>query len=488
MAKEASNKNYNIIKATIWYVISNILVKGVSFFVLPIFTNLMTTEEYGIYNIYVSYLAIAEVIILFGLSSTIRIAKYNTSVDYEKYVATIIYIPIILGLIFAIPLNIVLIFTHEVLSMNTELWNYMIVTGAAAALANVICGKLIIDGKYKLYAFYSILLTLMNVGLSILLCYTAFTDEKVYMARVIGGFTAQVFAAILLLVLSKTVRKVDFKYVKQALIWGFPLLLHTLATVVLTQTDKIAIQYMDSYSSVGIYGVAVTLVAIPLVVYTSFESAWAPWFYKKLNQEDYGSIKSFNNVYILAMCFVVCIFMLASPTLIKLFTNKDYWDAMYSLIPLSASVFFETLYGISVSVEYYHKKTWMITLGTTITVLINIGLDILFVYLWGYIAAAYATVLSKALLFLFHLFISRKIDNHSMFSLLFAFILTLFMAGIVTVSIVLANVFWARLVIAIAILVLLVLWIYKNKTLFINVFKSKREKSEENLEEKQCEE
>ena len=62
---------YNILKAVSWYTIGNVLIKGVAFFVLPVFTRLMNTHEYGIYSVYMSYLTIFEVIILLGLSATI---------------------------------------------------------------------------------------------------------------------------------------------------------------------------------------------------------------------------------------------------------------------------------------------------------------------------------------------------------------------------------------------------------------------------------
>ena len=148
---------------------------------------------------------------------------------------------------------------------------------------------------------------------------------------------------------------------------------------------------------------------------------------------------------------------------------------MFCLIPLSASVFFELLYGISVSVEYFYKKAWNITLGTIITVGLNIGLDILFVYYWGYIAAAYATVISKAFLFIFHFIISKRIDKNQMFSLPLVLLLTIVIAGAAAGSIFLADVFWARLVIALVLLALLILWFIKNKTLIKSVFSSKKE-------------
>ena len=41
------------IKAGVGYTLGNILVKGIGFISLPIFSRLMTTEEFGVYNIFI---------------------------------------------------------------------------------------------------------------------------------------------------------------------------------------------------------------------------------------------------------------------------------------------------------------------------------------------------------------------------------------------------------------------------------------------------
>ena len=94
--------------------------------------------------------------------------------------------------------------------------------------------------------------------------------------------------------------------------------------------------------------------------------------------------------------------MIVSPEIIKLFTNKDYWDSTYCLVPLSISVFGEMLYCLPANIEYFNKKTTFIMWGTISATIINIILDIGFVYIFGYVGAAYATSLSKLLLFAFH--------------------------------------------------------------------------------------
>ena len=57
-----SNTKQTAVKAGIGYTVGNILIKGISFMTLPVFSRLLTTEQFGVYNVFVSYEAILYVV------------------------------------------------------------------------------------------------------------------------------------------------------------------------------------------------------------------------------------------------------------------------------------------------------------------------------------------------------------------------------------------------------------------------------------------
>ena len=407
---------YNILKAASWYTIGNILIKGVSFFVLPVFTRLMSTHEYGIYSVYLSYLNIYETVILLGLSATVAVAKYAKEVEFESYISTILTIPTAITGVIIVLVNICVSLFGNILSMNAPLWNCLLITSAAGAIGGIIGARLVIDGRYMLYLAYSGIATIGNVLISLMLCYTIYKDHDVHLARIYGSTIASVISVVFLIIVTKVRFRLNRKNVKYAFAWGIPLLFHTVATVVLMQSDRILVRYLDSYSSAGIYAVATTIVTIPMVLQQSLHQAWTPWFYGKLETKDYKQIQWLNDRYIMLYGVIIGGFMLISPDIIHMFTERNYWPCVYSLVPLSIGVFAELLYGIPASVEYYNKKTTYIMTATLITVILNILLDILFIKTIGYHGAAYATAFSKIFLFLLHLHFSRKLDRNEIFS------------------------------------------------------------------------
>ena len=82
------------IKAGVGYTLGNILVKGIGFISLPIFSRLMTTEEFGVYNIFISYEAFLYVIIGFAIHSSIRNANLEFRGRIDEYTSsvTLIYV------------------------------------------------------------------------------------------------------------------------------------------------------------------------------------------------------------------------------------------------------------------------------------------------------------------------------------------------------------------------------------------------------------
>jgi len=465
--------NYNIVKAATWYTIGNILIKGVSFFVLPIFTRLMSTHEYGIYSVYTSYLMIFETAILLGLSSTVALARYAKEVEFDSYISTIIAIPPVLSLVCMAVMNIALAIFGNILSMNAALWNCLFISSGAAAVHNILGARLVLDGRYKLYMASSAVKTIGDVAISLLLVYTIYIDHDIHLARVYGSTAAAVLGALFILGATKTkfsLTKINTKY---ALAWGTPLLFHTVATVVLTQSDRILIRYMDSYSSAGIYAVATTIVTIPMVLQQSLSQAWSPWFYGKLDSKDYKQIRWLNDRYIVLYGVIIGGFMIVSPEVIHLFTERSYWSSVYSLVPLAISIFAELMYSIPTHVEYYHKKTTYIMTATLITVALNIVLDVIFIKLFGYHGAAYATSLSKIVLFVVHLYFSKKLDRNMMFTGKVALTSFALLGALNVVIVITVNLPLLRYAILVAMLIPFGMYLVKNKDLLLSRLREK---------------
>lgn len=405
-------KKYNLLKALSWYTVGNILIKSINFFTLRLFTDLLNTSDYGVFGIYQSYLSIFEMIILFGTAHTIKMVKYDEEIDYDKYVSSIIFIPIIGTIILLLASLMAFRFTSSFAGLSEEVWDAIFITAGVAAVANVVVGKLILDGKYKIYIVYSLINTVFNIGLSLALCYTIFKENDTYWARILGCMVANIVSCLFVILLTK-VSSPRIRYIRKGIIFGLPLLVHSIATQVLVQSDKILISQLDSYSAVGIYTAATNIVVIPNTLLSSIEHSWSPWFYQEMASEHFDVIRK-RNTQIIGLYGIGCsLFILACPEIVKIMTNKEYWDSMFVLIPLAFVSFAELIYLVPLNLELFYKKNNAIWIYTTIVVVVNIVFDYMFINLFGYLAGAWVTCVTRFLLFVLHYIRAKKIKNEN---------------------------------------------------------------------------
>lgn len=473
-------KNYNILKATIWYTIGNILVKAVPFFVMPVFTRLMSTYDYGVFSLFTSYISILEIVLVLGFSSTVRLAKADKEIVLNTYVGSVIPFTALVSVVVILAINIYFFVGSSLLGMDRVLWNLLIIISLLGAVSNIIGSKLIIEGEYKKYLLYSVVSTVVNVAVSLSLCYTVFSRQDIYYGRIYGLLCGSLASTILLYILTRPICKINFNYVKKAFVWGMPLMFHALITVLLMQIDKWMIQAMceSGTALVGIYSIATTIIIIPMTLQSSTESAWSPWFYDKMGNKEYKSIEKLNDLYIFMFFVITSCFMFAAPEIIHIFSHENYWDSVYSLIPLLLGVFFEVLYWIVANVEFFHQKANYVWIASGITLGINVLLNYLFIKWFGYIGAAYATAISKFALFVFHYIFSKILDKKSVISLGKTIILLVISAGVCGLSVVLVkytliNILIRWIIIAVLLLVFVLLVLNKKKILLVLINKSR---------------
>ena len=84
-----AKKSNKVVNAGIGYTIGNIFIKGVSFLTIPLYTRLMATGDYGIYNTYVAYVGIVTFFVCLGMDPTLKNAEQDFPERRETYLSTV---------------------------------------------------------------------------------------------------------------------------------------------------------------------------------------------------------------------------------------------------------------------------------------------------------------------------------------------------------------------------------------------------------------
>ncbi len=411
-----SEKRYNLAKALSWYTIGNLMIKSVNFLTLRLYTELINKSDYGVFGIYQSYLSIFEMIVLLGAAHTIKMVKYDEKIEYDRYFSSVIYIPIVGTILLLALTTLCSAFSPTFFSLDIEIWLCIFLASGMSAVTNLILAKLVLEGMYKAFIIYSFIFTLTNNLLSIFLCLYVFSESTGYWGRIIGNLAALAVGVMYLFRFAKF-GKPNFSYIKMGIVYGFPLLVHSVATQLLVQSDKLIINELSPSGAVGIYTVATNIVVIPTTLLSSVEHSWAPWFYEKLSEKDFSYIRKNNNLIVGGFAVILILFILASPEVVGIMTSVEYRESIHVLIPLSMATLAELIYLIPLNVELFYKKNKEIWIFTVIAVVFNVLLDVVFISVFGFLAGAYVTFASRLLLFFMHYLRARRICGESVMNI-----------------------------------------------------------------------
>lgn len=455
--KTGENK---VVKAGIGYTIGNYMLKGLSFLTVPIFSRLLSTSDYGIFNTYLAYQSIVFLFVGMALHTSLKNAKYKYKEDFAKYNSCCILVTLLNLGIWLLLSNLIYPLYGDAVGFSRVIVNLLLLDSFGTALIQFFNVYVGLDYRYSSFLKISAFNAVANMGISVLLIMTVFRNDRAT-GRILGNVipVAVIACVIIWYFWRKAAPRFNIKYTKFAVSYSLPLIPHGISQVILAQFDRIMIKELIGPSQAGIYSFAYNIFSIINVTSNSLDNVWGPWFYERMEQKDYGSIKKYSSKYAFGMLMFSVMVMLGAPELVKILGAREYWDAMYSVIPIVIGGYFMFLYTLPSSVEYYYAKTKFIAIGTGMAALINIVLNVIFIRRFGYLAAAYTTLVTYLLYFVFHYLIAWNIQKMCMFQTgrLAAYILLAVAAGVL--SLVMMEYWLIRWVILAAVGIFTLVWL-----------------------------
>ena len=399
------------VKASIFFTICNILQRGVSLITAPIFTRLLTTEQYGLYSVYNSWYSIISIFATFNLSYGVfirGITKYDD--DRDKFTSAMQGLSTTITVIFFV----IYIIAHDYWNQLFELPTVFIVmmfiellfVPAFAFWSNLQ------RNEYKYTALVIVTLA-MSVANPILGIVAVLLTEHKAEARVITSVLVQVCVGLIFYIIQFYRGKKFYvkKYWKYALTFNIPLIPHYLSMTVLQQADRLMISKLVGNSEAAIYSVAYTVSTIMTLVTQAINNSFTPYTYQMIKAKNYKKIGNAANL-LLILVGCGCIFAIAfGPEIIKIMAPVEYYDAIWIIPPVAISVYFMFLYPLFGNIEFYFEETKFTMFASCIGAVLNVVLNAIFIPIFGYYAAGYTTLVCYILFAVAHYFVYKNICN-----------------------------------------------------------------------------
>ncbi len=400
------------VKAALWFIVSNFLIKGISFLTVPLFTYYLSAEEYGKVGIYLTY---QDMLINFATmelysGAYIRgLLRYKGNVSFftwsEQFLSSIITI---LVFILSLPAMRFLISNAQInLGIYLLMYSYFMFFPAYQCWV----GRKRFEYQYKPVILLAVIYTIISV---IIPLFAVIKIEATASARLTFMLIPEVMFCLPFYLKNIHLKRLFarknevYEQCKFLISFQAPAVIHAFSYILLSSVDRIMIGKMVGNAETGIYTVATTIASAITILCISANQVLKPWRYQSMEKNEHSTIKSTSNLLLFAFGLGISLWILIAPDLMHILFSAEYHEAIWVIPPVSMSVFFVFLYSMFVDIEEYFYKTKYTMYATTISAVANVILNYVGIRLCGYIACAYTTLICYMLLAALHLYWSNK--------------------------------------------------------------------------------
>ena len=391
-----SNRYIKLIKNVGILGFANAVISLAQFLLIPLYTNVLTPAEYGIYDLSNALVLILYQAFTLSLASVIFLMFNNEKkYNHKIIVSSTIFHLLLSCLLFFIVLvfdycfpfvrairkyNIsifILYFSYMFFKFSYELANSEKQT-STIAIGTTICG-----------------LSTVLLNLLFLLVFK-FRLNGYFMTFSIGQLLAGVFILFRLRAWKYFTFKYDSKIIKEMLKYSVPGMIGELSWWIINFSDRYIVSGFCGIDANGLLAISYKLPSVITILQTVFNQAWLYSVFENKNNKDY--YKKIFVLYNVALC-LLCSFLLLINKEIAIFYAKDFYEAwkyvpflLVSNIITGLSVFLWPIFSLE-------KRLGIYTLSTVLGGVINIVLDIVLTSKIAIQGATIATLISTLVIF-----------------------------------------------------------------------------------------
>ena len=409
-----NQKKPSFLSSTLIYVFGSFLTSGLAFITTPIFTRLLTPEDYGITAVFATWNTVFVNFI--GLQTLISIAPAHIHFDenkFEQYVSSILFLSTLSFLFFLI-VGIVFKNTFAtILNISGFLFLILLIQSFFGYVQQFYNNYLIQTKKPLKSLILSITYSVLSIGLSLLFIFNM--DAKRYLGKILGNAIVICILGLILyfIIIFKGKKIISKKYWVYCLPLALPAIFNSMSSIVLSQSDRVMVQNILGNYEAGIYSLAHSIAFVMLTLWTATNNAWVPWYFENTKKRNDNYVNKMASKYIIIISFMSCLIMLIIPEAMKILGPEDYWPAGKVIPLIILGLYFYFLSMFAINFELYKENTKWIAVTTILAAVVNIILNLSLIPKWGIWGASFATFVSYLCSFILHNIVVKQFKSYN---------------------------------------------------------------------------
>ena len=426
------SREKNLAKNTIIITIGKICTQLITFFLLPLYTEILSTEEYGTVDLLNTLVSLLLPIVTFQVEQAVfrelievRGKKDKESRIISSAVITVIFQCIVYLIIFAL--------------ISPFINNHYKFFLATNVVANIFLSLLLQIargfGDNKKYAFASFISALSTIIFNVLfLVVIKLGANGMLLGTMLGQIVATVYLFISLR-LCKYLKIKDYKkeVIKSLWKYSLPLIPNAISWWVFNASDRVIASAFLGVDQNGILAASLKFSAVFITFYNIFNMSWTESISIAIKDDDVGDY--FNRMFniVLRLFTAMAVGMIACMPIVFPIMINEKFSAGYGLIPISiVGSLFNVVVGLISVIYVAEKNTKAIASTSIVSAVINIIVHLVLIKFIGLYAAVISTFVAYFVMSIYRLadaskrYFKIKVDMNfvirSLIALIFVFV------------------------------------------------------------------
>ncbi len=387
------------------YVVANVLTAAIPLLLLPLFTRVLSPEDYGRIAMFGVVVQLLGALAGLSVHGAIGVRFFDReTIDFPRFVGSCL--AVLAGSLLVV--LVVVAAALPLLETFTKLPGHWLLIAVAVSGANfVVQSQLaIFQSAAQPLRFGALRLTQasLDLGLSLILVLGV---GLAWQGRAAGVALAAAVAATLALAMMRSggwLRLPGTRdYAAQAIKFGLPLVPHAIGGLLIASVDRFMITNILDVGSAGIYLVAVQIGLVLNLITDAGNRAFAPWLMRSLKQQDPDHDLMVVRLTYLGFGILIILGLamgLAAPTALAFLVGEQFRSAGSVVIYITMGQAFGGMYYLVTNYVFFAGKTGKLAAVSLTSGLLNIGLSYVLLTTRGLEGAAQAFMAAQLLLFL----------------------------------------------------------------------------------------
>lgn len=381
-----------------------------TFFLVPLYTSVLTSAEYGTYDLYSATIGLFVPVLTLNISDVTTVFLLDRNVSKEGIISISLKYYFYSLLVFAslIAANVFLNFSPLFNEYPLFLFLMFAVNGLSQLLLNYARGF----DRVKDVSVSGVLCSAVMIALNIIFLLPLHLGLKGYYLATIAGTLFQIIYLCVSLKIFRfiKIRKQDRTLKKQMLSYSCPMTLNSVSWWVNSVSDRYIVTARCGIVENGIYSVAYKITSILSMFQLIFSQAWTLSAVQDFDKDDRnGFFSKMYGFYNVAMCIVCSVLIILARPIAHILYAKDFFAAWRYVPFLLVSVVFGSLSGYLGGIFAAVKDSKSIATSTVAGAVLNIVLNIILIHFIGTLGAAVATAAAYILVWTMRMYKAKKI-------------------------------------------------------------------------------